>query len=388
MPDIFSPRLEDMLFLRQPSAHWQVVELQTEPGCCYRNRTGDECLRPGFTKREELLLDEPRIEVIHKRIVYDIEREGDVAKERADAGTETVGCCSARSQPYYRRENQNDAHCFENTIQHDSILHDAINAAHTTAANHALYIRYVEEQEKNDGTDPERTLYLELDAMENTPQQHPFTDVYTGIAQTRKRAIPTENVSQIKSLQSVKDLTPKEEMARDTFLMSFYLRGISFIDLAHLRKSDLKDGYLYYTRSKTRQRLTIRWEKEMQELMEKYQAQTASSSYLFPFLVDDGNKRQDKTIDKMQEEARLYHNAEARISYHLRKLGTKIGIKGKLTLYIARHSWATAARDNDVSISVISEALGHHSETTTQIYLRSIKSSEVDDANAKILAAL
>ena len=40
----------------------------------------------------------------------------------------------------------------------------------------------------------------------------------------------------------------------------------------------------------------------------------------------------------MQEEARLYHNAEARISYHLGKLGTKIGIKGKLTLYIARHS--------------------------------------------------
>ena len=39
-------------------------------------------------------------------------------------------------------------------------------------------------------------------------------------------------------------------------------------------------------------------------------------------------------------------------------------------------------------VSVISEALGHHSETTTQIYLNSIKSLEVDDANAKILAAL
>ena len=152
-----------MLFLRQPSAHWQIVELQTEPGGCYRNRTGDERLGPGFTKREELLLDEPRIEVIHKRIVHDVEREGDVAQECADAGAETVGCCSARSQPYYRRENQNDAHCFENTIQHD-----AISAAHTTAANRTLYIRYVEEQEKNDGTDPERTLYLELDAMENT----------------------------------------------------------------------------------------------------------------------------------------------------------------------------------------------------------------------------
>ena len=213
-----------------------------------------------------------------------------------------------------------------------------------------------------------------------TPQLHPFSDVYTGIAPTRKRAIPAESVSRIKHLESVKDLTPKEEMARDTFLMSFYLRGISFIDLAHLRKSDLKDGYLHYTRSKTGQRLTIRWEKEMQEVLEKYQAQTASSPFLFPFLVDAGNKSHDKTIDKKQEEVRLYHNAESRISYHLKKLGAKIGIKGKLTLYVARHSWATAARDNNISISVISESLGHHSETTTQIYLRSIKSSEVDDA--------
>ena len=233
-----------------------------------------------------------------------------------------------------------------------------------------------------------RATYNKAVAKRLTPERHPFRDVYTGIAPTRKRAIPTEEVSQIKSLQSVKDLTPKEEMARDTFLMSFYLRGISFIDLAHLRKSDLKEGYLHYTRRKTGQRLTIRWEEKMQEMLEKYQAQTASSPYLFPFLVDEGNKRQDKTIDKKKEERRLYHNVEARISYHLRKLGEKIGIKGKLTLYVARHSWATAARDNDISISIISKALGHHSVTTTQIYLDSIKSSEVDDANAKILAAL
>ena len=233
-----------------------------------------------------------------------------------------------------------------------------------------------------------RATYNKAVAKGLTPQQHPFREVYTGIAPTRKRAIPTEDVSQIKRLHSVNELTPKEEMARDTFLMSFYLRGISFIDLAHLRKSDLKDGFLHYTRRKTGQRLTIRWEDDMQELLEKYQVQTVTSPYLFPFLVDDGKTRQDKTVDKKQKEVHLYHNAEARISYHLRKLGAKIGVKGKLTLYVARHSWATTARDNDISISVISEALGHHSETTTQIYLNSIKSSEVDDANAKILAAL
>jgi len=233
-----------------------------------------------------------------------------------------------------------------------------------------------------------RATYNKAVAKGLTPQQHPFRDVYTGIAKTRKRAIPSESVSQIKRLDSVQDLSPKEEMARDAFLLSFYLRGISFIDLAHLRKTDLRDGYLHYTRSKTGQRLTIRWEKDMQDMLEKYQHQTASSPYLFPFLAEEVHGSQDKNIDKKQEEIRQYHNAETRISYHLRKLGGRMGIKGKLTLYVARHSWASAARDNHVSISVISEALGHHSETTTLIYLRSIKSSEVDDANARILAAL
>lgn len=217
-----------------------------------------------------------------------------------------------------------------------------------------------------------------------TPQQHPFKNVYTGIAKTNKRAIPTEAISQIKHLTSSRDLTTKQEMARDTFLMCFYLRGISFIDLAHLRKSDLKDGYLHYVRSKTGQRLTIRWEREMQDIVDKYQAQTAASTYLLPFLVGGSPHKHSN----WQDEQRLYHNAESRIAYHLKKLGAKIGIKGKLTLYVARHSWATAARDHKVSLSVISEALGHNSESTTKIYLRSIQNSEVDEANAKILAAI
>ena len=220
------------------------------------------------------------------------------------------------------------------------------------------------------------------------PQQNPFKNVYTGIAKTKKRAIPTDSISSIKQLNSTQKLTLQQELARDTFLMCFYLRGISFIDLAHLRKSDLKDGYISYTRSKTGQRLSIRWEKDMQEIVDKYQTQT-SSPYLFPFLADSNTNCKNGTIqDKRQDELRLYHNAESRIAYHLKKLGAKMGIPGKLTLYVARHSWATAARDSHVSISIISEALGHNSETTTQIYLRSIQSSEVDDANAKILASL
>ena len=84
----------------------------------------------------------------------------------------------------------------------------------------------------------------------------------------------------------------------------------------------------------------------------------------------------------------IYHNIESRITYHLKNIGQMIGIQGNLTLYVARHSWATAARDHHQPISVISEALGHDSETTTQIYLRSIQTSEVDQLNAKLLSEL
>ena len=219
-------------------------------------------------------------------------------------------------------------------------------------------------------------------------QQRPFRNVYTGIAKTRKRAVPTGVISQLRHLESTVRLTPRQEMARDAFLMSFYLRGMSFIDLAHLRKSDLRNGYLHYVRSKTGQRLSIRWERQMQEIVDKYRSQTQSSPYLLPFLTGGRCEDRNKAMDNEQEDSRLYHNAEARMAYHLKGLGAKIGINGKLTLYVARHSWATAARDHHVSLSVISEALGHNSETTTQIYLRSIQTSEIDDANAKVLAAI
>lgn len=211
-----------------------------------------------------------------------------------------------------------------------------------------------------------------------TTQQHPFRHVYTGIDKTRKRAIPIDAVSSIKHLD--KNLSKKQEMARDAFLLCFYLRGISFIDLAHLRKTDIKDGYLHYNRSKTGQRLSVKWEKVMEDIVAKYKQLTSSSPYLFPFLAGGHNDG--------QEERRLFHNAEARIYYHLKNIGGKIGGQVKLTLYVARHSWASAARERQIPTSIVSKALGHDSEATTEIYLRSIQNSEVDKANAEILASL
>lgn len=209
-------------------------------------------------------------------------------------------------------------------------------------------------------------------------QKHPFRHVYTGIDKTRKRAVPFDIIKQIKRL----DLkgSPSTDLAKDVFLLSFYLRGISFIDLVHLRKTNVKDGYLRYKRRKTRQQIVVKWEPQMQALAGKYQALSNDSPYLFPILSDDDNGKKTKQ--------QLFHNLESRITYHLKKIEKLIGLDYHLTLYVARHTWASAARERHLPISEISEALGHESETTTQIYLRSIQTSVVDQFNSKMLAEL
>ena len=59
-----------------------------------------------------------------------------------------------------------------------------------------------------------------------------------------------------------------------------------------------------------------------------------------------------------------------------------------LTMYVARHSWASAAKAKGIPVSVISEGMGHDSESTTQIYLASLDTSIVDSANSIILNSL
>ena len=57
----------------------------------------------------------------------------------------------------------------------------------------------------------------------------------------------------------------------------------------------------------------------------------------------------------------------------------------KSTYYKARHTWASIAQSERVPIATISEAMGHTSERTTRIYLASLDTSAVDEANRKVI---
>ena len=218
-----------------------------------------------------------------------------------------------------------------------------------------------------------RAVYNRAVDNEIIENRYPFRKVYTGVDKTIKRALPLSIIKAIAGLDL--SMTSALDFARDMFLMSFYLRGMSFIDMAYLKKSDLQNGRVTYRRRKTGQQLIIGWEPEMQKILDKYPEN--KTDYLLPIITNP-----------MTDERKTYRNKCYNINRNLKKIATMIGVSIPLTLYVARHSWASAAKSKGIPISVISEGMGHNSEVTTQIYLSSLDSSVIDRANSLIIKCL
>ena len=205
-------------------------------------------------------------------------------------------------------------------------------------------------------------------------QTFPFSDVYTGVDATRKRAIDESFLSRLNSMQLPSGTALA--LARDIFVFSYCARGMAFVDIAYLLKADCVNGVISYTRRKTGQLLTIRVEPAMQRIIERNISPT--SRYLFPIL----------TSDDSAEAYRQYLAALNNYNYQLSRLSALLNSSCKLTSYTARHSWATAARNHNVPLSVISAGMGHTSEQTTRIYLAALDNSVIDEANRGIIESL
>ena len=181
-----------------------------------------------------------------------------------------------------------------------------------------------------------RTLYRKAVETGLTTDKHIFRHVFTGFAKTAKRAIPLSSLRAIRLLRLPKDSVVA--FARDLFMLSVYLQGISFVDLAHLTKD---------------------------------------SPYLLPIITKaEGTER------------RQYERMEHKVNYYLKKIGAMAGLRTSLTTYTGRHTWASAMRDMGTSLSVISKGLGHENLKTTQIYLSSIDTEDVVKANRKMIGKI
>ncbi len=217
-----------------------------------------------------------------------------------------------------------------------------------------------------------RAVYNRAVRQGITTDRKPFLTVFTGMEKTPKRAISMSDIKRIRNL----DLTTKPHLAfaRDIFIFLFLCRGMSFIDAAFLKKSDIRDGIISYRRHKTNHLLHIKVAKQIQEIINRHSI--TDSPYALPIISAEGDRR------------RQYESALRRTNNNLKKIARMINLPTQLTTYVSRHAWATIAKQKNIPISVISEALGHDSETTTQIYLASIGNAAIDHANEIIIKDL
>lgn len=200
---------------------------------------------------------------------------------------------------------------------------------------------------------------------------YPFKKITIKKEKTIKRALNRDDIAAIKDLNI--SGRPLLELARDIFMFSFYMRGMSFKDIAFLKVNNIFADRIYYSRQKTAQKLNIKMTEKAKEIIMKYSDLSDKEGFLFPLIKYPG-----------RNEFNQYKNSYRKTNRRLKIVGDILGFREPLTTYVARHSWATIAKRSGIPTSVISEGLGHDSEKTTQIYLDSFENNVLDAANEMV----
>ena len=203
---------------------------------------------------------------------------------------------------------------------------------------------------------------------------NPFRHYRIKTEDTRMRVLPIEKMRTLVNLETRYHYTEY----RDMFLLSFYLIGINFADLAGLTDDNVIDGRIEYRRAKTGKLYSIRIEPEAQAILSRYRGK---DHLLSIFDRCTNIKACGGTID----------NALARLGLpdgnakHKNGQPKMIPLDKKLSWYWARYSWATYAAELDIPKDTISEALGHtHGAKVTGIYIK-YNRDKVDAANRKVI---
>lgn len=158
-------------------------------------------------------------------------------------------------------------------------------------------------------------------------------------------------------------------------MVMFLGRGMNFVDLAKLKVKDIYSGYIFYSRSKTDDSLSVKITAELQTILDYYLNGKELGDFVFPI----GNDGSPEMFKKYRSDRRL-------VNKHLKIIAKDAGIEGTVTTYHLRHSWATIAKFLGFPITLISDALGHQSVATTEGYLKNFVDAKLDEANEMIVS--
>ncbi|WP_420187989.1 tyrosine-type recombinase/integrase [Bacteroides pyogenes] len=204
-----------------------------------------------------------------------------------------------------------------------------------------------------------------------------FRSVYTGTRADRRKALNGEEMRRVLgSLREGHSVPPSLKRTQEFFALMFMLRGLPFVDLAYLRKSDLRGNVITYRRRKTGRPLSVTLTPDAMLLLNKHMDRNPRSPYLFPIL---------RSKEGSREAYREYQLALRNFNYRLALLGKALELSERLSSYTARHTWATTAYYCEIHPGIISEAMGHSSITVTETYLKPFRNKKIDEANKRVV---
>lgn len=206
---------------------------------------------------------------------------------------------------------------------------------------------------------------------------YPFAQYTIKKGKPRKRAIAPNGIQDIKKSSLIEGSALERD--RNIFMLSFYLRGMPYVDLIHLKIGHFIDGKIQYAREKTDEPMTVNIPEKAWPYVKYFlKGRTDPNEYLLPII-----KREDPI-----EQYNDMLSARALYNKNLRKLAKKAGIQERLTSYVPRHSFATLADDMDVPITAISKMLGHQKISTTQAYIDDLRKNRLDEFQDKVIEGI
>jgi integrase len=184
------------------------------------------------------------------------------------------------------------------------------------------------------------------------------------------RALSLEELERVKAFDL--EAHPQYATSVRLFLFSYYARGMSWVDMAHLRRTDVVGGRIQYRRRKTMTKvdrvLSIPLGPQLRALLDAFGP--VPGGWLLPIFGD---------LHRTVAQQRWRHHRQLeQANKDLKAVGVLLGIGEDLTTYVARHTYATTLKRKQVSVAKISEAMGHSSLSTTEIYLAQFGSAELD----------
>lgn len=224
-----------------------------------------------------------------------------------------------------------------------------------------------------------RTAYNRAVEQGSTPlRPYIFNKVYVGVEADKENALEPDEMAILLTIskEGSDKLTKSELKTLRSFVLMFYLRGMPYVDLSFLKKSELRGNLITYRRRKTGSYMVVEVEEEASELIRMLTSDDPNSPYLFPIIHHP---------DGSEEAFKDYRFAIRNFNRRLSHISRKLQLHHRLSSYTARHTWATMAFYCEISPGIISQAMGHSSIKITETYLKPFQNRIIHQANKQVI---